>query len=336
MRVWAHIANTLQTGAPCSLVTVASAAGSTPREAGARMVVRADGGFYGTIGGGTLEFEAIKWAASAVTSQRPGLFTRTMSLGPDLGQCCGGRTEIAVEVLTPAQLETARQLAELERSGAPFSTVADLADGQPLHRRVLADAAGPGFQMTEAGRVTETFGASGRPVYLFGAGHVGKALVLALAPLPFQITWIDSRRDIFPAAVPANTTKVSMNRPAEALADAPSTAFVLAMTHSHALDEDIMAAALSRQRFAYCGVIGSNTKRARFIKRLRQRGIPESAVAAMVCPVGTPAIRSKLPAAIATGIAVDFLERDECARQQPASTDGLEERNRHGRRAAQR
>jgi len=330
MIVWEHIANTLETGAACALVTVASAEGSTPREAGARMVVREDGGFYGTIGGGTLEFEAIRWARAALKEGVPGVSMKRMSLGPDLGQCCGGRTDIAIEVLPPQSAHNARFLAEKERSGARFHTLANTREAGALVRSLIDMQNGPAFELGETGVLTECFGTDRRPLYLFGAGHVGKALILALAPLPFQVVWIDSRAHEFPAAVPHNTKMVCLDRPADCLEHAPSHAFVLAMTHSHALDEEIMAGALAQQRFSYCGVIGSKTKRARFVKRLKQRGIPEGVVTSMICPVGLPSVRSKLPAAIAAGIAADLLLRDEAAHQQAGAGGGLAQQITHG------
>lgn len=315
MIVWAHIAETLKTGATCALVTVADAAGSTPRETGARMIVMADGCFFGTIGGGTLEFEAIHWAKTALSEDRKGLEFRKVSLGPDLGQCCGGRAEVAIETFETSQLEMALSLAEQEASGRPFSTRATVRSGQNVMRSVAKLTLGTVFHRGEDGVLFETFGVLRRPLYLFGAGHVGKALVLALAPLPFTVTWLDSRPEVFWPVVPGNVKKVLLDRAERSLerclADAPRDAFVLAMTHSHALDEEIMATSLAQQRFSYCGVIGSRTKRVRFEKRLMARGIPKTVVSNMVCPVGSGMVRSKIPAAIAAGIAVDLLERDE-------------------------
>lgn len=330
MLVWNRIAETLRTGEPCALVSVASALGSTPRENGARMLVHADGSFRGTIGGGTLEFEAIRWAVDALKAGKTGLDVRKVSLGPDLGQCCGGRIDVAIEVLQPDQLADAEALADKEEGGEVFATEAVVRPGMPLERRILDARTDTQFHLETDGTLRETFGIDRRSVYLFGAGHVGKAVVLALAPLPFEITWLDSRQDAFPRAVPANVRKVLLDQSGNSLADslnsASSGAFVLAMTHSHGLDEEIMAASLAQQRFAYCGVIGSETKRARFQKRLKKRGLAPAVVGTMVCPIGRPEIRSKHPAAIAAGIAADLLERDEAATQKIAETDRKVER----------
>ncbi|POF29992.1 xanthine dehydrogenase accessory protein XdhC [Roseibium marinum] len=328
MKIWGYIADSLKHGKACALVTVARAEGSTPREAGARMVVGPLSTFHGTIGGGTLEFEAIRRAAQAARTGEAAYSLQSVSLGPDLGQCCGGRAELAIEVLTPQSLKTAEFLAGREAEGTAFATVARLESSGSLNRRIVETVPDDVFKIetdpqTGARLLTERFGANLRPLYLFGAGHVGKALVLALAPLPFSVTWIDSRAEQFPGPVPANVKKVSLPEPPSLLDQAPDGAFVLALTHSHALDEEIMARALLQQRFAYCGVIGSRTKRARFQKRLKSRGLDGSLISRMVCPVGISAIKSKHPAAIAAGIAVELLERDEAGNQQAAAGKGL-------------
>jgi xanthine dehydrogenase accessory factor len=163
--------------------------------------------------------------------------------------------------------------------------------------------------------VLETFTRQTRPLYLFGAGHVGRALILALAPLPFEVTWIDPRREAFPAATPANVRSVHQPDPAAALAGAPVDAFVLVMTHSHPLDLELAHAALAAGRFAYVGLIGSATKRARFRKRLEDLRLSAESVSRLVCPIGLARITSKVPAAIAASVAADLLIRHEAVRE---------------------
>ncbi|ADZ70675.1 xanthine dehydrogenase accessory protein XdhC [Polymorphum gilvum] len=314
MTPWCRILEAIGASGACALVTVACVRGSAPREQGARMLVRADGSVAGTIGGGTLEYEAIRWAREALAADHRGLVKRSVSLGPDLGQCCGGQVGLAIEVLGKEQRQEAERFAALERRGEAFSTRAQIEPGRPLVRDLVAPADGAPPFVLQDGVVVERFGSDRRPLYLFGAGHVGRATVLALAPLPFSVTWIDSRPDLFPAAMPGDVRCVVLDRPAEALAEAPVGAFVLVMTHSHALDEDIVAAALRAGRFSYVGLIGSATKRARFLSRLAKRGLAGSATVALVCPIGSAGVRSKLPAAIAACVAVELLEADEAAR----------------------
>ncbi len=330
----------------CALVTVAAVRGSAPREPGARMVIAPDGGLHGTIGGGELEWRAIGAARDALSKDAPSAALGRFTLGPDLGQCCGGSVRLLTEVFDRDRLDEARALAGREAAG-PFVTrgrigprtvervveeraeteveadgggVTHEAAGVPFARASRSATVeyipGSGFaseglpvDVEDAGVIIERFRDPRRPLWLFGAGHVGRALMLALAPLPFEVTWIDEREGIFPGAVPANVHPLRSADAAGELARAPDRAFVVVMTHRHPLDLAIVHAALSAQRFSYVGLIGSASKRARFIRRLREAGIPEARVAGLVCPIGLPAIRSKHPAAIAAGIVAQLLER---------------------------
>ncbi|MGL5735223.1 MAG: xanthine dehydrogenase accessory protein XdhC, partial [Beijerinckiaceae bacterium] len=143
----------------------------------------------------------------------------------------------------------------------------------------------------------------------FGAGHVAQALVLALAPLPFSVRWIDGRDGVFPAAVPGSVVCVASRDPAAEIAQAPADAMVLVMTHSHALDLDIVMAALASQRLGYVGLIGSASKRARFVAQLAKAGLDAATLARLICPVGLPGLPGKEPAVIAASIAADLLMR---------------------------
>ena len=172
----------------------------------------------------------------------------------------------------------------------------------------------PGSAALAANVLTEAFGDDRRPLVLFGAGHVGRALVLALAPLPFAVTWVDPRPDAFPAHVPANVTLRHLAEPAEMLAAMPMGSFVLVMSHSHQLDLALVHAALADARFAHVGLIGSRTKRARFEKRLAEAGVAPERIAELVCPIGIGGIRSKAPAVIAAATVAELLIRDEALR----------------------
>jgi xanthine dehydrogenase accessory factor len=143
-------------------------------------------------------------------------------------------------------------------------------------------------------------------------------LILALAPLPLRVAWIDSRSDSFPARLPANVRAVVSSSPLTQLAAAPAGSFVLIMTHSHGLDLEITHAALADGRFPYVGLIGSATKRARFSKRLREAGLPEDRIAGLVCPIGIAGIGGKEPAVIAAATAAELLLRDESLRAAAA------------------
>jgi xanthine dehydrogenase accessory factor len=158
------------------------------------------------------------------------------------------------------------------------------------------------------GRWTERYDEGVTPLLLFGAGHVGCALVLALAPLPFAVRWIDSRADAFPAHVPGNVASFAAPEPPAEIAAAPAGAFVLVVTHDHALDLAITADALARADFPFVGLIGSETKRKRFEKRFRELGIPENRIRQLTCPIGLPSIGGKAPAVIAASAAAQLLQ----------------------------
>ncbi|MCG6121365.1 MAG: xanthine dehydrogenase accessory protein XdhC [Microvirga sp.] len=160
----------------------------------------------------------------------------------------------------------------------------------------------------------EEYGVARTRLLIFGAGHVGRALVLALAPLPFRIAWIDGRENAFPTHLPGNCEAVSTQDQEARLAAAPGGAFVLVATHSHPLDLAISAAALARADLPYVGLIGSATKRARFEARYRELGLPEERIVALVCPIGISGVEDKDPAVIAAATVAQLLiERERIA-----------------------
>jgi xanthine dehydrogenase accessory factor len=144
---------------------------------------------------------------------------------------------------------------------------------------------------------------------LFGAGHVGAAIVRALADVPCRVTWVDEREDLFPSNVPANVSVEATDTP-EVLAEkaAPGTSF-LVMTHSHALDQRLAETILKRTSYHddWFGLIGSSTKRKQFEHRLRERGVESTRLDAMVCPIGVAGIEGKAPAVIAVAVAAQLL-----------------------------
>jgi xanthine dehydrogenase accessory factor len=309
-----------------ALVTLARVQGSSPREAGARMVVRPSGGFHGTIGGGALEWVALKAALGALEVGRGPAARRSLALGPELAQCCGGRVDWRIEIFDRRDAADLGLLAAAEAEGVKTVAARIGRDGR-VERRLDHDR--PGGRLTESlpdGREwTEPLGESARAVYLFGAGHVGRALALALAPLPFVVRWIDSRREAFPARAPANVALFHAPEPAAQLAEAPDGALIVVMTHSHAIDLDIVAAALKVERFGYVGLIGSATKRARFLRQMRDAGLTDSMLVNLVCPIGVPGIEGKDPAVIAASTAAQLLmvsERTAANRAMPLDRNG--------------
>jgi xanthine dehydrogenase accessory factor len=324
MRAFRRLIDAIEAEGSAALVTLARVEGSSPREAGARMVVRPSGGFHGTIGGGALEWAALDAAQAALRSGRGPALSRSLALGPELGQCCGGRVEWRVETFDERDLAELSPLAIAEGGGEAMLRARLGPDGRVERalRRGMDEERRLRPRPGEAGWI-EPIGTSARAVYLFGAGHVGRALALALAPLPFAVRWIDSRRDAFPALSPANVAFVHAREPAAELASAPDGALIVVMTHSHALDLEIVAAALSAGRFGFVGLIGSSTKRARFLSQMRTAGLSPGSLAGLVCPIGVPGLESKDPAVIAASTAAQLLivrERLGAARQEARLT----------------
>ena len=145
---------------------------------------------------------------------------------------------------------------------------------------------------------------------LYGAGHVGRAIVRLLGTLPCQVQWIDERESEFPpGALPDHIGRVCVEPVEAEVAAAPPGACYLVLTHSHALDMAIVQAILAREDFAYLGLIGSKTKRARFESRLRERGVDAAALDRMVCPIGVPGIVGKEPEVIAVAVVGQLLQQ---------------------------
>jgi len=297
------------------LVTVAIVEGSGPREQGARMLVGSQS-VADTIGGGHLELRAIEIARAMLIEGRARHFER-FALGPSLGQCCGGVVHLAFEL---QDAEQARMLANRRQQdswrvvaidGAPDSALFD------EHGVRLAGADAPVFARDRGAHVMQE--QDGRrwlvdPVLaprdhlvLFGAGHVGAAIVRALAHLPCNVTWVDEREDMFPPSIPANVTVEASDVPEALVACAPSGASYLVMTHSHALDQRLAESIMARPDVGWFGLIGSKTKRKQFEHRLRARGVDEARIAAMVCPIGLPGISNKAPAVIAASVCAQLL-----------------------------
>jgi xanthine dehydrogenase accessory factor len=229
-------------------IRVKETKGSAPRAAGTRMWVSATE-THGTIGGGNLEYTALKIAREMLLSGEAHR-SRKFALGDALGQCCGGAVTL-----------------EFTRKEA--------IEPDPVQMDVA----------------------------LFGAGHVGRELAAILGRLPCRLTWIDPRPDAFPAAVAPNTRVVIEEEPAWMVDEAPAGACYLVMTHSHALDLGIVERILKRNDVRFVGLIGSETKAAKFRARLKARGIDASP---LVCPIGLVKA-GKHPAEVALSVAAQLI-----------------------------
>jgi xanthine dehydrogenase accessory factor len=308
---------------PAVLVTVAIVQGSGPREAGAKMLVT-QAGLVDTIGGGHLEMRAVEIARAMLVDGRQRHLER-FALGPSLGQCCGGVVHLAFELADHGQAALLNQrrpqdswrLVALDggADSALFDADSHLLQGAgaPAFERscgahVLQDAAGRRW-------LVDPILAPRAHLVLFGAGHVGAAIVRALAHLPCTVTWVDERDDMFPHAVPENVTVEASDLPEALVAAAPPGASYLVMTHSHALDQRLSEAIMARADVGWFGLIGSLTKRRQFEHRLRERGANPARIAAMVCPIGLAGITNKAPAVIAASVCAQLLTVWEAAAQ---------------------
>jgi xanthine dehydrogenase accessory factor len=285
-------------------VVVGRVHGSAPREAGAAMLVWRDGQ-AGTIGGGALEYSL---AAQARTDLTPGSYAVTRhALGPDLGQCCGGAVEIVSEVFDRASAES-----------LPDDVFARGPGAMPLSiQRVLAQARrgdSPVTPQIRDGWMIEPVQSPGQPLWIWGAGHVGRALVKVLTPLPgYHISWIDTDASRFPPEDGGPVERLIAQDPGTLVPYAPREADHLILTYSHEIDLDLCHRLLGHG-FRSAGLIGSRTKWARFRKRLAALGHAPAAIERITCPIGTPAF-GKHPQAIAIGVAAALLA-PACARLQ--------------------
>lgn len=289
-------------------VVVAATAGSAPREAGAAMLVWGDGQ-EGTIGGGALEWQACGHARDLLAAGAAPRVER-VPLGPTLGQCCGGAVTLVMERLD------ATALAAVTKAGLWARPVAS--DGEmPLAVRRLVQRARDQGHLPRAqlidGWMVEPVSAARRVLWIWGAGHVGRALLDVLAPLPdFAITWVDTAQDRFPAAIADGVTPVVAADPGLLVAHAPSEGEHLILTFSHALDFDLCHRLLGHG-FARAGLIGSATKWARFRARLTALGHAATDIGRITCPIGDPSL-GKHPQAIAVGVASALLSDTSAAR----------------------
>ena len=276
---------------------VSRSAGSAPRDAGTSMLIWAEG-TEGTIGGGTLEFQAIAEACEMLAT-RAGLRHRAVPLGPALGQCCGGSVTLVWERFDEATLP----------ASLPYARPLGPAEAMPATVARKAIALQPGALPAEIdGWLIEAAPAQRRPLWIWGAGHVGRALVDVLRPLPdFEITWVDTGRHRFPTEIPSGITTLPAAEPSVLAAHAPREAEHLVLTFSHEIDLALCHALLSRG-FKGLGLIGSATKWARFKSRLAALGHTREEIARIACPIGDPTL-GKHPHAIALGVATSLLKR---------------------------
>ncbi len=319
-------------------VTIVDKRGSAPREVGASMFVVINH-ISGTVGGGSLEYEAILQARKllAETIRSGQLWSRELKeypLGPALGQCCGGSVKLLLEVFTKLEfkqlnpiLETVDESPSLffrsMMSGTPLYFVNHLRDvesGSLTLNRVIGEIIG-GIRPNKPCFVAEPKSASGWfiepqrpstvPLYLYGGGHVGREIARVVEGLPFDLHWVDFAKERFPETTTEFAKIIVTSEPQKLAADSKDGAFHLVMTHSHPVDLAICHSVLKENKFGFLGLIGSETKRARFIKRFRESGISEEVIERMICPIGIDIGGGRNPAIIAVSVAAQIIKELE-------------------------
>jgi xanthine dehydrogenase accessory factor len=203
---------------------------------------------------------------------------------------------------------------------------AALASGSVMPRSEQSFALGPSLGQCCGGAVTLAFASldtaalsrwpARAPLFhlqLHGAGHVGRAIATLLATLDVDVDWFDERDEGFPEATtlgspwPSHIRRTSSDTVEREVVNAPAGACYLVLTHEHALDLRITAAILRREDFAFCGLIGSKTKRATFSRRLAERGVAPAAIERLTCPIGAPGIAGRAPEIIAVAAVAELL-----------------------------
>lgn len=244
------------------LVEIEAVKGSSPREAGTFMLVTQET-IWETIGGGQFEYMAIDHARAML---RSGAAEDRMDipLGPEIGQCCGGRTLIRFRLVTT------------EIAAALEARLKGEAEQQPA-------------------------------VFIFGAGHVGKALAEALSLLPLSLTVVETRENEL-RDLPSAAASILTPMPEALVTKIPANGAAIIVTHDHALDFMIAKEALAREDLAYVGMIGSKTKRATFAHWLEREGESNCRLAKLILPIGGNGVRDKRPAVIAALVAAELLQ----------------------------
>lgn len=333
MNEWIEeLSDLVAAGEPVVVVTVAGIRGSAPREPGAKMIVTASE-TIGTIGGGQLEHQCTRLAVGMLDGDETPSLQR-FPLGASMGQCCGGVVDVLFEPMASGLPEWLRDLRSLhgQRQAAVVVTGTTAALKLVVTRdsiygneqAIRASGVVDNARDFLASRKAEISGdllfdpvvASNFNIAVFGAGHVGTAVVHTLSGLDCNIRWIDSRRDYF-RITPRNVRTIEAGEPALEVAAMPPRSCYLVMTHSHPLDFEICERILRRDDAIYCGLIGSVSKRRRFEKRFRQQGLSQEHIDRLVCPIGVGGITGKKPAEIAIAVAAEILRAYEQASSSP-------------------
>jgi len=279
--------------------------GSAPRDEGTTMLIW-DSGQFGTIGGGELEYQVTRLAKKIIIDNK-GSRIKKFSLGPDMGQCCGGAVELLIEILD----ETKVKFISVDDG---FFARPVFKDEKSLNVQALIKSyrnkSVPIKTSFKDGWLFEPVTKEKELVWIYGAGHVGTAIANILSKLSqFSVTCIDTSQDRYPDNFPKTVEKLITKNPGHIVQYAPSETHHLILTYSHALDLEICHQLL-QHNFATAGLIGSKTKWARFKKRLNELNYTFEQINRIICPIGEPSF-GKSPYEIAIGVASMLLEKKE-------------------------
>ena len=279
--------------------------GSTPRDEGTTMLIW-DSGQFGTIGGGELEYQVTRLAKKIIIDNK-GSRIKKFSLGPDMGQCCGGAVELLIEILDETKVK--------------FISVDDGFFARPVFKnekslnvqaliKSYRNKSVPIKTSFKDGWLFEPVTKEKEVIWIYGAGHVGTAIANILSKLSqFSVTCIDTSQDRYPDNFPKTVEKLITKNPAQIVQYAPSETHHLILTYSHALDLEICHQLL-QHNFATAGLIGSKTKWARFKKRLNELNYTFEQINRIICPIGEPSF-GKSPYEIAIGVASMLLDKEK-------------------------
>jgi len=310
----------IEGGQPVALITQCAAEGSTPRELGVRMAVTHHK-VHGTIGGGNLEHLAIDQARRLLADPEHQVLLQDHPLDPLLAQCCGGHVRLLIESLSPADNDWLSACQSAAEDGKTIFLHTALTQTTPRKSVILSapgpasfsffDQQGDGLEeirppLVQCTEMVERFGQKRPPLWLYGAGHVGRATAEIMAHTIFEVTCFDSREEER-ALLPDGIAVRDLEPVDQIVSSAPDDCYHVVFTHSHELDYAVVSRVLSRGRVAYLGLIGSQTKRSRFLSRLRKDGHDELSLERLTSPIGTPGIASKAPEAVAISVAHQLL-----------------------------
>ena len=279
--------------------------GSAPRDEGTTMLIW-DSGQFGTIGGGELEYQITRLAKKIIIDNK-GSRIKKFSLGPDMGQCCGGAVELLIEILDETKVK--------------FISVDDGFFARPVFKnekslnvqaliKSYRNKSVPIKTSFKDGWLFEPVTKEKELIWIYGAGHVGTAIANILSKLSqFSVTCIDTSQDRYPDNFPKTVEKLITKNPAQIVQYAPSETHHLILTYSHALDLEICHQLL-QHNFATAGLIGSKTKWARFKKRLNELNYTFEQINRIICPIGEPSF-GKSPYEIAIGVASMLLDKEK-------------------------